>query len=418
MSWLILGAGRSGMGAKKLLESSGQSAFLYDENTKYGSMPNLIFHPDHPIFNEKDLTFVVSPGFPPQHTILKRAKDLGLKVITEIDLALEHFRGTLIAVTGTNGKSTTVMMISHLLKSKTIDHSVGGNIGIAASSLMIEKPSLLVLELSSYQLESSHKIAPHVAVITGIAPDHQSRHGTMEAYLASKWRIFEKQSSSDFAIIEKNAYNMALSMNLKKPEANVILLDKHHVNFPRIRNFSWKHDCLNALFSAHAVSKLLKIDAESLLVSFENFVGLPHRCQIIGRRNGYRIINDSKSTTMDSTIHALSDLNGQVTLFLGGLSKGEEFKQIAEFRHTIASIVAFGPTSAQIARDLASYVPVFCFTNLKAATEALPNIMETLRGDLLFSPACPSQDEFSDFEERGTFFTNACSPFLENLGCL
>ncbi len=422
MKWIVLGAGRSGLGAKKLLEFHNQDVYLYEENSNILSeidKKTTLNDPKNPILTEKNIRFVVSPGFPPEHSVIKNAKALGQSIITEIDLALSYYKGQLIAVTGTNGKSTTVMMIASLLSQLKIDFALGGNIGISASSLMLEKPrEFLLLELSSYQIEASLLIKPKFAIITGISPDHIQRHKTYKAYIEAKWKIFDKQTSSDHAIIEENAYKLAIEQfHLPKPRSQIHLIrDKDLETLQGNISFRWKHDYLNAFLALKTASLLLTKPILEIAPLLRNYVGLPYRCEIIGKLNSWSLINDSKSTVVDSTLHALENTQGHVLLFLGGLSKGESFQDIIKFKYKISKIVAFGPTNTQIFNELNSYIPVTIYPTLKEALSDLQTILVDLKGDLLFSPACPSQDEFKDFEDRGAFFNNCVHNFLTSKG--
>ena len=421
MKWIILGTGKSGLGAKAYLESKGEQVFLFDDN-----VPNLpaslqtkvISNREDPIFEERELRFVVSPGFPPSHPLLMLAKGKNIPVLSEIDLALEHYSGHLIAITGTNGKSTTVMMIGHLLKALQLDYKVGGNIGIAASSLMLDRsPQYLVLELSSYQIEDSRPIKPKVAVLTGIAPDHLLRHGSLKNYLASKWRLFEYQNAHDFAVIESSAFHQAQdSFQFPKPRAEVSLVSSALAKEKTgSLAFRWDHDHLNAYFALMAVSKATGRSFGSLVPLLTKFRGLPYRCEIIGELGPWKIINDSKGTNVDSTIHALSNIQGKITLLLGGLEKGGSFLEILKFKNQINLIVTFGQAASKLNSEFASEIPTRSYKTLAEAMLNIRQFLEELKGDLIFSPACASQDEFTDFEARGFYFTEHVHSALTTL---
>ncbi len=418
MKWIILGVGRSGLGAQKLLQFHNQDVYLFDEKSYHPALPatlEIISDTNSNLFFEKDLKFIISPGFPPDHPLVMRALKLHQEVITEIDLALSFFKGDLIAVTGTNGKSTTVMMIAHLFKQLDLDFAFGGNIGIAASSLMLDHHKYLVLELSSYQIELSKKLNPKVAILTGLTPDHLARHKTVENYLSAKWQIFAKQSSSDLAIIERNAYDQAMAYGLSKPKAQLLFIDSNDIINPKIKiNFRWPHDQINALFALKTASHLSGKSLPELGPMMNSYKGLPHRCQIIANFKGHDIINDSKSTTVDSTMHALVGARGKTTLFLGGLGKGESFHAILQHKDKIARIIAFGNSGHQVFQDLKTHIPTQLYSTLKEALEDLNVVFKDLQGDILFSPACASQDEFIDFEDRGVFFTKNIHIFINH----
>lgn len=422
MKWIVIGAGRSGLGAKKLLEHHHHLAFLFDENKS--KLPEdlhgiTIDNTNHPIFSEKELGFIVSPGVSLKHEVLKRARERGQIILSEIDLALKYFHGNLIAVTGTNGKSTTVMMIAHLLKELNYEASIGGNIGIAASTLMLEKtlPKHLVLELSSYQIEASQLIHAHIAILTGLTPDHLQRHGTLKAYTEAKWRLFESQTSNDLAIIEKNIFHQATEeFHLPRPKSQILLVSESEIQkYEKLLHFPWKHDRFNAFCALAALSFLSKKPFEELAPLLKTYRGLEFRCEIIGKIGDWSIINDSKGTNMDSTLHALTNIHGKITLFLGGLSKEQSFLEILRFKDTIAQVLAFGQGGPKILEDLGEHIPVKKYARLSELMEHIGPILSEARGDLVFSPACASQDEFSDFEERGRFFTQHVHKALKDI---
>ncbi len=418
MKWLILGAGRSGFGAQKLLQKHGFESYIFDENPAQIA-PHLRHHvladQNHSFFFDKDLRIVLSPGFALDHPVLVRARAMNHTILTEIDLALSYFNGCLITVSGTNGKSTTVMMIGHLLTKLGYDHAVGGNIGIAASSLMLERPrNYLVLELSSYQIEASKLLQPYIAVLTGLSPDHLLRHKTLKGYLAAKWHMFAKQSATDFAIIEESSFKQAMAFGLPKPQAQLTLVtDKDVQAIAAYLKFRWQHDQLNGLLALHAVSHLSGRSLEDLAPFLDTYQGLPYRCELIGKIGEWSIINDSKGTNMDSTIHALSNVRGRTILFLGGQGKGESFKEIQKFAKKIGKIIAFGAAGPQVFEELSPHFQISIFSTLKDAVSDFATIPKDIEGDILFSPACASQDEFSDFENRGHFFTSSIHLFLK-----
>lgn len=421
--WIILGAGRSGLGAKKLLMKSNceNQILFYDENPSKAPeelKSQIIQNPHDPILFDKTTSFVVSPGFSLTHPILAQAKNSGQKIISEIDLALENYKGKLLAITGTNGKSTTVMMTAHILKLLKISFEVGGNIGISASAVVSEhNPKYLLLELSSYQIEASELIKPKIGILMSITPDHLARHQDLEGYFKAKWKIFAKQTPTDFAIIEANTYKQAREIfKLPNPLSKIVLIEKKETEILKNHlNFAWEHDFFNALCALHLASELVNRPIEDLAPLLLNYRGLPFRCEIIGKVGQWKIVNDSKSTSVDSTLHALSNAKGKITLFLGGLGKGESFREILNHSRNVKSVVAFGKSGPQIFKDLSEKIPVTLHPTLAKGMEDIELTMKNLKGDLIFSPGCASQDEFSDFEERGSYFTSQVHRFLKSI---
>jgi len=421
MKWIVIGAGKSGIGARNLLEHHKQDVLLFDENKSKLNFELQSFTIDdsnHPIFSEKNLTLVISPGVSLEHPLLKRARERNHRIVSEIDLALSYYKGHVLGVTGTNGKSTTVMMTGCLLKQLHIDFALGGNIGIAASSLMMEAPhEYLLLELSSYQIEASELLKPKVAVLTGIAPDHLSRHKSLKGYVSAKWRLFDNQGPEDLAVIEECVYKQAIEeFQLPKPKAKTIVMrEKDLSSLDSFFSFRWKHDRINAFFALQIASFLSGKPIEHIAPLLKSYKGLPFRCEVIGKIDSWSIINDSKGTNMDSTLHALTNTSGKITLFLGGLGKGESFLDVLKYKENIERIIAFGKSGTQIHDELSPHFPTQLFFTLKDAMKHTYEILVKARGDILFSPACASQDEFTDFEDRGIFFTQCVHSSLKKI---
>lgn len=424
-AWLILGAGVSGLGAAALLTRRG--AFVrVSEKTKLSpaqKKPWLELGVDccdggHDLAHLQGISHIVlSPGVPPSHMLVRGAVELGLPLISEIDLALEAYQGHLIAVTGTNGKSTTCAMILHLLKKVGLEAGVGGNFGDPPSAMLARGPlpPYLVLELSSYQLEQSHAVKPEVAVFTSFSHDHIARHGTLEAYLQAKWRVFERQTSHHLALLtpEIQALGKNLGLNIA---ARTVYVDDPLLKalMPGSSGPKEGHNRLNAAFAVLAVGQVTGLHPESLIPFLKDFHGLPHRCEMVGRIAGLDVINDSKSTNVESTLVALASQAKPVVLFMGGQGKGESYSPVLEKKGLIAALVTFGPTGADIAKELQGHVPIYTYGTLKAALAEISGILETLPYPILFSPGCASFDEFSNYEHRGEVFRKAMIPLCDS----
>lgn len=424
MNWLVIGAGISGRGAVDLLLSEGETVFLFDDNPNLNltqTYKDLLIEPlkaisllAHPI----DGGIVVSPGIDENHQMLVEARRNKVPIWTELDIALSRYSGKVVAVTGTNGKSTTVMMIHHILKNLDLSVSVGGNIGLALSAEICRKTAgeIVVLEVSSYQAEMTNHLHSEVALITSFSFDHQARHKTMKNYLAAKWRIITEQPITGHAIIAKDAWCHAVEYNLPGPQAGLTVVDPNaipaYVDYEHTE-LDEPHNQFNGYMAILAVSRLTGRSPLELAPLLKGFRKLSHRFEVIGSRRNKLVINDSKGTNLEATKVALGNLQGPIVLFLGGQGKGEDFGDLILDRPELALVIAFGQSGSQVVRDLDAYCPIAHYATLREALSAAPQILKDKTAHILFSPGCASQDEFANFEVRGDFFRSQISPLLD-----
>lgn len=435
--WLIIGAGVSGLGAAKLLRKNGYHVRVSDNKalTKQASEKfrilgvELLDKGHDPSHLTGVDAVVISPGLPNSHPLIVAAHAKGLRVVSEIDLALENYSGTLIGVTGTNGKSTTCAMLGHVFSRAKADVTVGGNFGDPPSAMLAEgrARTLMILELSSYQLEGSALVHPKVAIFTSFSHDHMARHGSLKGYLAAKWKIFQKSSNSDLALIPHEIvalaeqYKMPLSCptlrfytstdemgRIGKPgftlhQKTLALSSGEQISLEgaSLQEF---HNLQNAAFSLLALRHILGVSLAESADFLSDFCGLPHRCESIKIYNGRRIVNDSKSTNVESTLVALKSQTHPVILMMGGQGKSEPYTPILEQKHRISALITFGASEAEIARDLEAHIPTFRFSSLKSALCDLRSIVDKYNSGVLFSPGCASFDEFENYEHRGDIF--------------
>ncbi len=353
---------------------------------------------------------VPSPGIPCDAPLLRGAAECGVLVLSELDLAMAS--GTpppIVAVTGTNGKSTTVTLIGQLLRRAGLEALVAGNIGLPFIAVVdsARHADAVVLEVSSFQLEQSRLFRPHVAVLLNLAPNHLERHGSMAAYKAAKERIFAEQAASDVAILPEE-----LVSEIDHGEARLVLYDRPLPPLPRGSERLTHVNRLNFAAAVAACAALLPgFDASSQRVEeFDEALHLPFRQQEIGSIAGVRIINDSKATSPAATLAALHSVRGPVVLLLGGRSKKGGYEDLA---HAVSgfdlrAVIVFGEARDEIAGHLrAARVPFQMTDTLHAALGA--GLALARPGDaLLLSPACSSFDAFSSYEERGEAFTRLC----------
>lgn len=449
---LIIGAGRSALGAAKLLLSQGQKPLVSDIAEKFPEVAqeiraagaDLVIGPQTPELLNGIAQLVVSPGLSPDIPILQEARKRGLPILSEIDLALAAFEGTVMGVTGTNGKSTTTTLLAHLLKELGGEAEASGNIGIAPSLLLAEGrvPEILVLELSSYQLDFSQPIRNHCSLFMSFSPDHLERHGTMENYFKAKWKLMLATVESGRLIMPRRILEHAKEYGVPFPKAPItqILVDgetpykdygRTHIvhidsqkgivsgdGFPHPKSLPSElsfHNQLNVVASILAVRSLIS-DApwSDLMRAVANYEWLPYRFQKIGTISGHPVFNDSKSTNVESTLVALQSMRVPATLMLGGYPKGESFAPIAEHRGRIGTLIAFGAAGPKIQNDLKDLNPRV-YPTLKAALDEIGTIARQTPAPIVFSPACSSFDEFKNFEERGAFFNQNLSPLLDKI---
>ncbi len=376
---------------------------------------------------ERVRAVVKSPGVPAQAPVIAQAREWGLPVLGELELAWRLLPNEFVAVTGTNGKTTTVELIGHIHRTAGLPVAVAGNVGTALSGLVgtVPEDATVVCEASSFQLEDTLAFAPEAAVLLNMTPDHLDRHGTLAAYRRAKLEIFAHQRAGDVAVVPSRESEIPLPPGvLRVPfgegeEARCAL---------RAGRLWWRgepllaaaevrlrgaHNLQNALAAA-AVCLARGVDPEAVRAGLRTFPGVPHRLQEVAERGGVVYVNDSKATNVASTLVALRAFpDGGVHLILGGRGKGQEF---AALRDAVAAhcraVYLIGEDAPAIAAALAGVpsardgAPVALHTcgeleRALAAAAAAARTGETV----LLSPACASFDQFADFEARGESFT-------------
>ena len=354
-------------------------------------------------------TVVLSPGIPANLSVLEEARHRGLAVFSEIELALRLVGSCpVIAVTGTNGKSTTVEVTARILQSLGRRAWVAGNIGIPLISIIdeVEESDTLVLELSSYQLEQSHHFRPKIGVLLNLSPDHIRRHGDMWSYASAKAKLFAQQEPDDVAILPR-----VLASQFEGGKGRRVFYDEAFERLPAGSESLLPHERSNlraALAACEALLPDFDIANVPMDVVCEAF-RLPHRMEVIGRVGNVRIINDSKSTNAGSTIAALRSIDSPIVLLLGGRSKGAGYETLVDViaESVIREVVLFGEAAEPLSR-LFEYHPhtlpaPFAVQTMGDAVER--GVRVAMPGDvLLLSPACSSFDAFADYAERGEAF--------------
>ncbi|MGD9675621.1 MAG: UDP-N-acetylmuramoyl-L-alanine--D-glutamate ligase [Candidatus Bipolaricaulia bacterium] len=353
---------------------------------------------------------VPSPGMPADAPLLRAAAERGILVLSELDLAATAPSPTpIVAVTGTNGKSTTVTLIGALLRHAGLDAPVAGNIGVPFLAVLdrARTADAMVLEVSSFQLEQSRLFHPRVAVLLNLAPNHLERHGSMEAYRAAKERIFAAQTAADVAILPAE-----LAGAVDHGAARLILYDRPVPPLPRGSETLPPVQRLD-LAAAVAACAALYPPFDATLQHVEDLgdaLHLPYRQEFIGWVAGVRVINDSKATSPAAALAALRSIPGPAVLLVGGRSKKGGYEELACALPglDIRAVVVFGEAREEIAGHLrAAGVGFRTAADLEEAVGA--GLAAARAGDaLLFSPACSSFDAFSNYEERGEAFARLC----------
>jgi UDP-N-acetylmuramoylalanine--D-glutamate ligase len=403
-----VGLARSGEAAARLLCERGEQVIGVDAGTPPGAhaLPahgvELHLCDDGLACLERAGAVVKSPGVPARAPVIAAARARGVPVLGELELAWRLLPNDFIAVTGTNGKTTTVELIGHIHREAGLSVAVAGNVGTALSSLVgeLDEHATIVCEASSFQLEDTLAFAPRAAVLLNITPDHLDRHGTLEAYREAKLRIFAHQGAGDVAVIPAGLAEIELPSNVRR-----VCFDAHPLPDVAGLRLRGEHNRQNAMAAA-AVCLARGIDPDAVREGLRTFPGVPHRLQEVGSRNAVLYVNDSKATNVASTLVALRAFpRGGVHLILGGQGKGQDFAPLREpVAASCRAVYLIGEDAPKIARALdGADVPLHECGDLESAVNAAS--AAAADGEtVLLSPACASFDQFADFEARGERF--------------
>jgi UDP-N-acetylmuramoylalanine--D-glutamate ligase len=360
-------------------------------------------------------TLVKSPGVPQSAPAVAAARRLGVPVLGELELAWRLLPNEFVAVTGTNGKTTTAEWIGHLHREAGAPVAVAGNVGTALSSLVgaLDGAATVVCEASSFQLEDTECFAPEAAVLLNLAPDHLDRHGSFDAYAQAKLRIFARQRPEDLAVVGEHVRlrlpGAARRLRFGEGEECELRLVAGELRWRGTALIAaaelplpGRHNVQNAMAAA-AVALARGLDPEAVRRGLRSFAGVAHRLEPIAERDGVRYVNDSKATNVESTIMALRSFPGGVHLIAGGRGKGQDFSPLAPLvAERCRAVYLIGEDAERIAGALAGVAIRRCGT-LQAAVEAARAAARPGQVVLL-SPACASYDQYSDFEARGKHF--------------
>ena len=435
----ILGGGESGVGAAILGKQKGFEVFVSDKgeiSKKYIEvlLNNAIEfeekqHTESKILNA-DIV-VKSPGIAETVPIVIKLKDKCIQVISEIEFASKYTDATIVGITGSNGKTTTTLLLHHILKGAGLNVGVAGNIGDSfAQQVANEKYDNYVLELSSFQLDGVKGFNSHIAILTNITPDHLDRYEyDFEKYIASKFRVTENQKETDYLIYDaddeaisnwlkkKNTRAKLVPFSLQKEleygaflKNNIITININKETFKMpisTLTVKGKHNVKNAM-AATMAAQLLRVRKESIKESLASFEGAEHRLENVAKIYGVEYINDSKATNVNATFYALECMDKQTVWIVGGVDKGNDYNDLLPLvREKVKAIVCLGLDNDKIKNTFGNVVDIVVET---AGAEEAVKVARKLseKGDaVLLSPACASFDLFENYEDRGRQFKTA-----------
>ena len=435
----ILGGGESGVGAAILGKQKGYEVFVSDKGEISKKYIKVLLnngiefeekkHTERIILNA---TLVVkSPGIPDTVPLVLKLKENGVPVISEIEFASKYTEATIVGITGSNGKTTTTLLLHHILKCANLNVGVAGNIGDSfAQQVAEETHDSYVLELSSFQLDGIANFNSHIAILTNITPDHLDRYEyDFEKYIASKFKITKNQKETDYLIydaddeairnwLKKNKIRaklvpFSLEKELEygaflKNKTITININKETLKMPiSTLTLKGKHNVKNAM-AATMAAQLLKVRKEAIKESLESFEGAEHRLENVAKIYGVEYINDSKATNVNATFYALECMDKQTVWIVGGVDKGNDYNDLLPLvREKVKAIVCLGLDNEKIKNMFGNVVDIIVET---AGAEEAVKVAHKLseKGDaVLLSPACASFDLFENYEDRGRQFKAA-----------
>lgn len=435
----IIGAVRSGVGAAKLVKRLGGIPFVSDAGSMEKVMDNVRIMNDSAIdyeFNSHservyDCELIItSPGVPSDSPVLAKAKEKGIKIISELEFAASVCKGKIISITGTNGKTTTTSLCAYLLNECGLITHAAGNIGLAFSEIApdVKENECVALETSSFQLDHIDTFKPYISVILNITPDHLDRYqNDFDKYVQSKLQVFRNQTSDEYLILNADDEILRKTKPHSKVQISyfslktgvqegcslendkVVYRSNRKAEFeckPSDINLTGEHNIANAMAVIN-IAKILNLDNERIISALRTFTGVEHRLELVRVLDGVKYINDSKATNVDSVWYALKSFNEPVFLILGGKDKGNDYAKIAGLvAEKVKKIYAIGSSAEKVFNYFHKDVKVEVKQTLEDCVSAAN---KEAREDevVLLSPACASFDMFENYEHRGRVFKEA-----------
>jgi UDP-N-acetylmuramoylalanine--D-glutamate ligase len=432
----VIGAARSGVAVAKLLKSHNANVFVSDSavaDKLQSSILNLQSEKiEYEIGKHSNRVYecelmVISPGVPSNAPVVLEALKRNIKVVSELEVGSWFCRAPIVAITGSNGKTTTTTLTGRILSDATKKHVVAGNIGTAFSSVVLElaETDIAVLEVSSFQLDHIDKFRPKISVLLNITPDHMDRYNhSMEKYAASKARVFKNQRDGDMLIYniddewtnkiihQAQCRKIGLSVQKKLTEGAFVEDSKLITSTSGTRTeiidinqifIKGMHNLYNSMAAA-LVGQLLGVDATSIQSTLKTFEGVEHRLEFVRKLNDVSYYNDSKATNVDSVWFALQSFKEPIVLFLGGRDKGNDYSRLTELvRKQVKAIVAIGESADIVEQSFKGTTVITKASSMEEAVDIARFLAQP--GDVvLLSPACASFDWFKNYEHRGEVF--------------
>lgn len=436
MKLVVLGAGESGVGAALLAKDKGWEVFVTDAGS-ISDKHKASLEDEGIEWEEKQHTMskilqadlvVKSPGIPDTIPVIQELKKLEKSIVSEIEFAVRYTNKPIVAITGSNGKTTTATLLSYIFKQAGVQVGLGGNIGTSLASLVRkDNYESYVVELSSFQLEGISTFRPHIAILTNLSEDHLDRYEyDYDKYIEAKFRITLNQTEDDFFLYDADDKDIARWLTKLDIKAQLIPFSgskalkqgasidednlevhwkKNHFTMPVSKvKVQGKHNLKNAM-AASTAAKLLNIRKETIRESLQSFHGVAHRLEYVSKIKDVRYINDSKATNVNAAYYALDSVNTPIIWIVGGVDKGNDYTDLLPLvNRKVKAVIALGINNAKIRKTFRNNVPQFCET--QSMNEAVKQAQEwAVAGDtVLLSPACASFDLFKDYEDRGDKF--------------
>ncbi len=435
---VILGAGESGTGAALLAKVKGFDVFVSDQGAIKEKYKNeLIEHQiefEEGIHSEQKIVtadlIIKSPGIPDKAGIVKKLQSKGIEIIDELELAFRYISGKVIAVTGTNGKTTTTLLTYHLMKSAGLNVALAGNVGESlARKIAFEKHDWYVVEVSSFQLDGLKMFRPHIGILLNITPDHLDRYEyQMQNYINSKFRLIQAMQQddhfiyfSDDAVIQREIVKRNILPEISRVsltdrsasahfDGRVMIFDLDHELFSIYQQnttLRGPHNLINTMAAVTAVYTA-GVSMDSIKSGLKTFKNAPHRLESVGMINGVEFVNDSKATNVDSVVYALGSYAGPLIWIAGGIDKGNDYSIILEeVKKKVRVLICLGKDNSKLRDAFDGVVKIIIETqSIDELVRLALKASET--GDVvLLSPACASFDLFKNYEDRGDQFRNA-----------
>jgi UDP-N-acetylmuramoylalanine--D-glutamate ligase len=445
---VVVGMAATGMAAAKFLTKQGAAVIVSEQKSEREMGPSLkklrSLEAEVEVGGHTSETFlsadliVLSPGVDPRIPPLEQAREKGIPIVSEVELASWFLNAPMIAITGTNGKSTTTALIGHILSAWGKRVFVGGNIGIPLTQHLLQHKGAdyVVAEISSFQLEATISFKPWIALLLNLGEDHLTRHPTLASYAAAKARIFFNQGPEDWAVV--NADDAAVKALIPQIRAQVVPFSRerargHGVWLEYRDTIVYQNTVEEELFSlarvrikgmhnrenimaAVAAAEICAVPHKVIQAALESFTGLEHRLELVGEWGGVSVYNDSKATNVASAVTALESLEPPLILLAGGRDKGGDYAPLRRaMEERVKAVILMGEAKDRMQEALQGAIPIHLVGGMKEGVKVAWRLAR--EGDtILLSPACSSFDMFENFEQRGRIFKEIVRDFAKEEG--